>query len=79
MLLFASALPEWLMAKMGKIYIGKPIHVKTRKELLKTIKPSMRQHVRTDTGDIPEDFASPPPAPAEDKKRAFIELTPQYS
>jgi len=53
--------------------------VKTRKELLKTIKPSMRQYVRTDTGDIPEDFASPPPAPAEDKKRAFIELTPQYS
>src|SRR5215813_10526318 len=41
MLLFASALPEWLMAKMGKIYVGQPITVKTRKELLKTIKPSM--------------------------------------
>jgi len=79
MLLFASALPEWLMAKMGKIYVGKPINVKTRTELLKTIKPSMRQYVRTDTGDIPDDFASPPPAPSEDKKRAFIELTPQYS
>jgi hypothetical protein len=79
MLLFASALPEWLMEKMGKIYVGKPIHVKTRKELLKTIKPSMRQYVRTDTGDIPEDFASPPPALAEEKKREFIELTPQYS
>jgi hypothetical protein len=78
MLLFASALPEWLMAKMGKIYIGKPINVKTRKELLKTIKPSMRQFVRTDTGDIPEDFASPPP-PAKEKKQTFIELTPQYS
>jgi hypothetical protein len=78
MLLFASALPEWLMEKMGKIYVGKPIHVKTRKELLRTIKPSMRQYVRTDTGDIPEDFASPPP-PVEEKKRAYIELTPQYS
>jgi hypothetical protein len=78
MLLFASAMPEWLMAKMGKIYLGKPINVKTRKELLKTIKPAMRQFVRTDTGDIPDDFASPPPAPAEEK-RSFIELTPQYS
>src|SRR5215204_4524334 len=57
MLLFASAMPEWLMEKMGKIYIGKPIKVKTRTELLMTIKPSMRQYVRTDTGDIPEDFS----------------------
>jgi len=63
---------------MGKLYIGKPINVKTRKELLQTIKPSMRQYVRRDTGDIPDDFASPPP-PAEEKKRSFIELTPQYS
>jgi hypothetical protein len=78
MLLFASAMPEGLMAKMGKIYLGKPITVKTRKELLKTIKPSMRQYIRTDTGDIPDDFV-PPPAAAEAKKRSFIELTPQYS
>ena len=75
--MFASALPEWLMAKMGKIYLGKPITVKTRKELLETIKPSMRQFVRADTGDIPEDFASPSP-PAEER-RSFIELTPQFS
>jgi hypothetical protein len=34
--------------------------------------------VRADTGDIPDDFASTPP-PAEEKKRSFIELTPQYS
>jgi hypothetical protein len=53
--------------------------VKTRKELLKTIKPAMRQFVRTDTGDIPDDFESTPPPPAEEKKRPFIELTPQYS
>ena len=65
------------MAKMGKIYLGKPINVKTRKELLETIRPSLRHYVRTDTGDIPEDFASP--APAEEKKSEFIELTPQYS
>jgi hypothetical protein len=62
---------------MGKIYMGRPITVKTRKELLKTIKPAMRQFVRADTGDIPEDFVSPPP-PVEEK-RSFIELTPQYS
>jgi hypothetical protein len=73
--MFASALPESLMAKMGKIYVGKPLTIKTRKELLATIKPSMRQYVRPDTGDIPDDFVPPRPAPSE--RRSFIELTPQ--
>jgi hypothetical protein len=75
MLMFASALPESLMAKMGKIYVGKPLTIKTRKELLATIKPAMRQYVRPDTGDIPDDFVPPQPAPSE--RRSFIELTPQ--
>jgi hypothetical protein len=67
MFLFAGAMPEWLMARMGKIYLGKPLTIKTRKELLKTIKPAMRQFVRADTGDIPDEFVPPPPA-AEDRQ-----------
>jgi hypothetical protein len=73
---FASALPESLMEKMGKIYVGKPLRIKTRKELLATIKPSMRQYLRPDTGDMPDDFA--PPKPAPEQPRTLIELTPQY-
>jgi hypothetical protein len=53
--LFASALPEWLMAKMGKIHLGRPMKIKTRKELLSTIKPHHREFLRRDTGDIEED------------------------
>jgi hypothetical protein len=34
LLMFAGALPEGLMSKMGKIYRGKPVRVKSRKELL---------------------------------------------
>ena len=59
--MFASAIPESLMARMGKIYIGKPLHVKTRKELLASVKPSMRQHLRPDTGDMPDGEIPPPP------------------
>jgi radical SAM superfamily enzyme YgiQ (UPF0313 family) len=59
--MFASALPESLMAKMGKIHLGRPLHIKTRKELLATIKPSMRRHLRPDTGDMPDDMPIPPP------------------
>jgi Radical SAM superfamily len=77
MFLFAGVMPEWLMAKLGKIYLGKPLTIKTRKELLATIKPAMRRFLRADTGDIPDDFASPPPAAEE--QRSFIALTPQFS
>lgn len=67
--MFAGALPEALMAKMGKIYTGRPLRIKTRKELLETIKPSMRRYLRPDTGDVPEP-ADPAP------RRPFIPLTP---
>ena len=77
MFLFASALPESVMAKMGKIYVGKPLKIKTRKELLATVKPSMRQYLRPDTGDMPDDFV--PPRPAAPARSTLIELTPQYS
>jgi len=65
-----------LTAPLTEIYPGKPLTIKTRKELLRTIKPAMRQFVRADTGDIPDGFASPPPAA---QRRSFIELTPQVS
>ena len=42
------------MGKMGKIYLGRPIKIKTRKELLATIRPSQRKFLRADTGDLPE-------------------------
>ena len=70
--MFASALPESVMDRMGKIYVGRPLHVKTRKELLATVKPSMRQHLRPDTGDMPDGVMPPPPAPS-----SFIPLVPQ--
>jgi radical SAM superfamily enzyme YgiQ (UPF0313 family) len=57
LLMFASALPEKLMAKLGKIYVGQPIKVKTRKELLATIKPSQWKFLRADNGDLPGEAA----------------------
>lgn len=52
--MFASAMPEWLMEKMGKIYIGKPLKTKSRKELLATIKPHQWKFLREDNGDLPD-------------------------
>jgi hypothetical protein len=54
MFMFAGLFPETLMAKMGKIYLGQPLQTKSRKELLKTIKPTQWKFLRADNGDLPE-------------------------
>jgi hypothetical protein len=54
MAMFAGVLPEKWLAKMGKIYPGAPLKIKTRKELLETIRPEHRQFLRADTGDMPD-------------------------
>jgi radical SAM superfamily enzyme YgiQ (UPF0313 family) len=54
LLLFASALPERLMAMLGKIYIGRKMQVKSRKELLATLKPQHWKYLRPDNGDLPD-------------------------
>ena len=67
LMLFASALPEGLMARMGKIYRGQPLPVKSRKELLSTIKRQHWKYLRADNGDMPDgwgtlqDSHDPPP------------------
>ena len=63
MMIFCSAPPENLLYAAGKLYKGQPIKVKTRAELLASIKPNYWKYLREDAGDIPA--APPPPAPSE--------------
>ena len=56
LLMFASAMSEKMMGRLGKIYTGKPIKVKTRKELIAGLKPHYLQYLRADNGDLPEGF-----------------------
>jgi radical SAM superfamily enzyme YgiQ (UPF0313 family) len=64
MFMFAGVMPEKWMEKLGKIYIGKPLKTKTRKELLATIKPQYWKYLRRDNGDLPEGMA---PSPQEEE------------
>lgn len=57
--LFAGLMPEKWMARLGKIYIGKPLRTKTRRELIASVKPHYLQYFRTDNGDLPEGFTPP--------------------
>ncbi|MSV27361.1 MAG: hypothetical protein EXQ52_01240 [Bryobacterales bacterium] len=55
--MFASAMPEWLMARMGKVYRGRPMRIKRRKELLATIRKPHWRYLREDAGDLPDGWA----------------------
>src|SRR4029450_11233316 len=60
LLMFASALPEAMMARMGKIHVGTPLAIKDRKGLLEAIRPAQRGPPRAAPGDLPETPAIPP-------------------
>ncbi|HJR07827.1 MAG TPA: radical SAM protein [Pyrinomonadaceae bacterium] len=65
LMMFSGAVSERQLARMGKIYMGKPLKTKTRKELLATIRPTERQFLRADNGDLPPTHTAttPPPPP----------------
>lgn len=52
--MFSGIVSEKMLARMGKIYIGKPLQVKSRKELIATLKPSALKYLRADNGDLPD-------------------------
>lgn len=58
--MFSGAISEKTLERMGKIYIGKPIRVKNRKELIASLKPHHLQYLRADCGDLPEGYTPPP-------------------
>jgi hypothetical protein len=58
--MFSGAIPEPILGRMGKIHLGNPIAIKTRQELVATIKPHNRQYLRADNGDLPEGHPAPP-------------------
>lgn len=57
--MFSGAISEKMLERMGKIYVGQPLKVKSRKELLATIRPKEWQYLRTDCGDLPEGYVAP--------------------
>jgi hypothetical protein len=56
LIMFSGALPEKVLARMGKIYLGRPLKTKTRRELIASLKPHYWQYLRPDNGDLPEGY-----------------------
>jgi radical SAM superfamily enzyme YgiQ (UPF0313 family) len=62
LLMFSGVLPRRVAMKWGKLHRGRPLPIKTRAELLRSIHPHYWQYLRRDTGDVP--LATEQPAPA---------------
>ena len=60
--MFSGAISEKNLQRMGKIYRGKPLKVKSRAELIASLKPKDWQHLRADNGDLPIGYTPPPMA-----------------
>ncbi len=58
--MFSGAISEKTLERMGKIYIGKPLKTKTRKELIASVRSNYWPFFRADNGDLPEGFTPPP-------------------
>ena len=56
LIMFSSLIPEKILARMGKIYVGRPLKTKTRRELIASLKPHYWQYLRPDNGDLPEGY-----------------------
>jgi hypothetical protein len=58
LIMFSSMIPEKILGRFGKIYLGRPLETKTRRELIASLKPHYWQYLRPDNGDLPEGFTS---------------------
>ena len=62
LLMFSSALPERLMYKMGKLYEGTPLRIKTRADCWRPSNPNYWKFLREDNGDLPTNGGTRAPA-----------------
>jgi radical SAM superfamily enzyme YgiQ (UPF0313 family) len=54
-LLMFAGVPRWVAVEFGKLHRGRPLTIKTRNELLRSIHPRYWPFLRADNGDVPTD------------------------
>ena len=57
--MFSGAISEKNLERTGKIYVGKPMKTKNRKELIASVRPHYWQYFRSDNGDLPDNYTPP--------------------
>ena len=59
--MFSGSISEKNLERMGKIYGGRPLKSKTRRELVASLRPNYWQYLRADNGDLPKGYTPPSP------------------
>lgn len=77
--MFSGAISEKNLNRMGKIYPGRPLKIKARKELITTLRPNDWQFLRADNGDIPKGYRTPVELAATDPWSSLSEARPQHA
>ncbi|MGA3328257.1 MAG: radical SAM protein [Terriglobia bacterium] len=75
LVMFSGLFSEKTLARMGKIYLGRPLKTKTRRELIAGLKPHYWQYLRVDNGDLPDGYTPPSrpvPQAAEEDLRVSV-------
>lgn len=57
LMMFAGVASERVLQRIGKIHVGKPLVVKSRRELIACLRPNYLKHLRADNGDLPESLS----------------------
>ena len=69
--MFAGVLPRSVAIRFGNLHRGRPLHVKTRSELLRSIPSRYWRYLRADTGDVPLADHDPAPPRREEMSRMY--------
>ena len=56
LMMFAGIAPESILQKIGTIHVGKSLVTKNRRELIASLRPNYRKHLRPDNGELPEEW-----------------------
>jgi radical SAM superfamily enzyme YgiQ (UPF0313 family) len=74
LLMFSGVLPRSVAIKFGNLHRGRPLRIKTRAELLRSIPSHYWRHLRSDTGDVPVEPAESSPTVAQRAAPRMIQL-----
>jgi hypothetical protein len=71
LLMLSGVVPERLLARFGKIYVGKLDKTKSRRELIAGLRPHYLQYLRADNGDLPGAQSDPVLSASSPKLRVY--------
>jgi radical SAM superfamily enzyme YgiQ (UPF0313 family) len=72
LMMFAGVAPERILQAAGKIYVGKPLASKSRRELIASLRPNYLKYLRADNDDMPVNYSPLAEGPSGESQKHFV-------